>query len=365
MPDKDINMHVKVKGTEASKKELRAFSDAMLLFGDSAEAAGDKTQQAAEQTDKLGDSTQKTKSGFDKVTASAVAWIAKAGSIAVVLGHLAAAWRLLTGAVRDNAAALDEHASIAERQQQRLSRLQYLGGFFKENPNLRKEVEAYAEFGGRPFEEVADAWYNLRSKSGMLSSQQQRSILTEALELGRTDTSVPLDSLVDAFSLYAKKSGENDANRIQNVIQQAITEAGGGGADVAAYLPRFLPVGMAGGLSAAESAGVWSYATTQTSDPSIATTGLRALFLGLQGKGSPESAKVLKRMGITQDQTFFSKIQSLSAKYKSGQFDLGMAEQIAGREGADLLLSMLNDPSGMMRTLGIITAVDRGDIDLA
>lgn len=336
MPDKDINIHVRAKQTEEAKRKIDGVASSTKKIGNEAGQSGSK---------------------LGKMTTSILKWTASLVGIAAVI-------RGITAAIRINKEAMIEHGDVAEQQQKRLLRLQHLGGFFKENPELRKEVAAYAELGGRPFEEVADAWYNLRSKSGALGSSQQRRILTEALELGRTDPFMPLDVLVDMFSLYAKKTGQVDANRIQNVLQQTITEAGGGGADVAAYMPRFLPIGMAGGLSGPEAAGLWSYATTQTADPATATTGLKALFLGLQGKGTPESQKILSGLGIGKDTGFFEKMQRVSGAFSSGRFTLGQAEQLAGREGADVLLSLLSNPQAMAQAVGRVASADRGDIDI-
>ena len=350
MSDKDINIHIKAKNAEQAKRQLNGVADSTKKVGTSAKEGSGGVKQ-------MGDAVGKTKGRFTSMMGSIAKWSA------AVIGF-AAVVRGFTAALRANMDAMKEHGEIAVRQQQKLLRLQFLGGFFKEHPDARKEVEAFSEFGARPFEEVADAWYNLRSKSGSLSSGTRKSILTEALEMGRTDPSMPLDTLVDMFSLYSKKTGQTDANRVQNVLQQTITEAGGSGRDVASHMPRFLPIGMAGGLSGAESAGLWAYATTQTGQASVATTGLKALFMGLQGKGTPESAKIMRKFGISGDMDFFQKIDLLSNQFSGGQFNLGHAEQLAGREGADILLSLLNDPAGLTRTIDSVTAADRGDIDI-
>jgi hypothetical protein len=347
---KEVNIPIKAEGAEQAKAKVDALGKSFEGLGVSVEQAGRK---GADGLRGFSGETEKTHSGLSKMMGSLTSWIAGIVSFTTAI-------RLFTSYITANRDALKEHADVAEKQQQRLSRLQYLGGFFQENPELRREVAAYAEAGGRPFEEVAGAWYNLRSKSGTLSSQQQKAILSEALELGRTDTAMPLEVLVDVFSLYAKKTGERDANRIQNVIQQTITEAGGGGADVAQYMPQFLPIGMAGGLSGAEAAGLWSYVTTQTASPSVATTGLRSVFMGLQGRGTPEGQKRLAGLGISPGMDFMTKINALSGAGLS----LADAEQIAGREGADILLSLVRDPAAMRRTVESVVSADRPDVDI-
>jgi hypothetical protein len=345
--EKDYNIHVKVPGVEQAKTDLDRVS-----------AASQKL------TDTIDQGNKKQADGYEKADAKSESYFGKIGKWAIGLIGVSKAIGEITKAIQMQTAALEENARVAESQQNSLLRLQFLGEFFKEKPELRQEVAAYAEYGRRPFEQVAGAYYNLRSKAGNLSKEQQSSIMQEALEMGRTDPAVELNTLVDMFSLYAKLTGEKDMNKVQNVLQKTVEQAGSNGADVANYMPQFLPIGLSGGLSGAQSAGLWSYVTTQTASPSIATTGLRATFMGLQGKGSPESAKMLKKYGVSDNQSFTYKINTLSAAYKSGKFDLAAAEQIAGREGASILLSMLQNPDDMNKIIGNVVGADRGDIDI-
>jgi len=357
MADKNINIHIKAKGADQTQRQLKDTAAAT-------DQMGNKTAQAG----------RRGKSGMDDLrqgTAAAGEQAKKStGLFANMLGKLGAmaggvvGIHLVTDAIRAQTAAMKENVQAARDQQNALLRLQFLGDYYKENPNLRKEVAADAEYGRRPFEEVADARYNLRSKNAGMSEPQQRAMFQEVLEMGRTDPSMPLNTLSDMFSLYTKKSGEMDFNRAQNVLQKTIEEAGGTGEDVANYMPRFLPIGMAGGLSAPEASGLWAYATTQTGDSSVATTGLKALFLGLEGKGTPESAKMLNELGVDPNADFFTKIDRLAAAKKKGTFGLGQAEQVAGREGADILLSILDDPEGLSRTIQSVKSANRSDVDL-
>ena len=347
---KDVNIHVKAKGTQQTKQQLDGV-------GKSTEGVGDKAKKGADGVDKLSGSASKAHGLFSRFTSGLIGWATKLiGITAIIAG--------ITKAINIQKQALEEHARIAEEQQKKLLSLQYLGEFFKERPQLRKEVAAYAEFGRRPFTEVAEAWYNLRSKAARLSPQQRGAIMREALELGRTQPEAPLQTIVDMFSLYAKQTGAADINRVQNIIQQTITEAGGGAADVAKYMPMFLPVGMAGGLTGPQAAGLWSYVTTQMAEPSMATTGLRAVFMALQGRGTPESQKMLQQLGITPQMGFFQKIQALSAQQRAGGFGLGRAELLAGREGAPVLLSMLARPGEMMETISNVVGAGRGRRDI-
>jgi len=353
---KDVNIHIKTPGADKARQDLDGVGRSAKVVGDSAHEGGRKGAAGMKQ---LHDDAEKTNTRFGRLKDSIMGWVGGLVSVALAI-------RSITSAIRIQMQAIEEHATVASSQQKKLLQLQYLGGFFKEHPNARKEVEVLSEFGRRPFEEVAGAWYNLRSKAARLSSEQRQSIMTEALELGRQFPDAPLDTLVDMFSLYAKQTGARDMNMVQNILKQTITEAGGGMADVAQYMPMFLPIGMAGGLTGPQTAGLWAYVTTQLSEPSIATTGLKATFMGLQGRGpsGKEAALMLNQLGIKPGMGFFEKISSLALAQRAGRFGLAEAEQLAGREGAAVLLAMLSDPAAMMETVSNVASVARGDVDL-
>lgn len=350
MPKKEVNVHVRAQGVKDAKQQLDSFGKSGKRVGQQV-AAGQK--QAAAGTEKA---TQKM-SGMARV----------AGQLKSTLLGLfggAAAIAAVTKAIQAQSRAVEEHSKIVLEQQNKLLRLQFLGDFFTEKPELRKEVMQLAEFGRRPFEQVADAWYNLKSKGAGLTDTMQKDLLREALEYGRTDPSAPLDTLVDMFSLYAKQTHAKDANRVQNVIRQTVTEAGSSTSQAAQYMPQFLPVGMSGGLSGEEAAGLWAYVTTQFAEPAIATTGLRSVFMALQGKGTPESGKLLKKLGVKSDMSFFEKLSQLATQQQKGEFSLGQAELIAQKEGAATLLSLIQNPEAMMKTVGAVVGVGQSDKDL-
>lgn len=355
--DHDINLHIRARGVEETEKGIRDVRDGLEDYGDTAAQSGQKAGQASGENERLSGS-------FDKTGVSIDDTVTKLGAYAAGLLTVSAAIGAIKEAINAQIEAMKESAEIAEEHQRSLLALQYLGDYFKENKDLRKQVAAAAEFGVRPVPEVAEAWYNLRSKAANLTESQRMDILIESLEMGRTDPAVPLNTLVDMSSLYAKLSGQMDANRVQNVLQQTITEAGGSGDDVAKYMPQFLPVGMSGGLTPAQAAGLWAYVTTQVSEPSIATTGLKNVFLGLMGKGTPESQELMAAMGLSEDMHFTDKIGALSQRYQAGQFGLSEAQTLAGEEGASALLAMLKNSQDMQATIQRVEAADRGDIDL-
>ncbi|MGH2271394.1 phage tail tape measure protein [Anaerohalosphaeraceae bacterium U12dextr] len=349
MPN-DINIPVNLPGAKEAETDLQKLTAAIKELTE-------QTKKSAQANAAMDASSESSKAKTDGLIASIAKWTMSLLGIQKIINEV-------TRAIQLQSQAMEENARIAESQQNSILRLQLMGDYYTQRPELRAEVQALAEFGRRPFEEVAGAYYNLRSNAGNLTNAQQSAIMREALQMGRTDPSFPLDTLINMFTLYAKQTGSTDMNRVQNVLAKTIEAAGGTGADVANYMPQFLPIGMSGGLSGAEAAGLWSYVTTQTASPAIATTGLRATFLGLQGKGTPESAKLLAKYGVTEGMSFQQKIQTLADAYQSGTLDLAAAERIAGREGASIMLSMLRNPAAMMSTMSAVTAADRSDIDL-
>jgi len=351
---KDVNIHVKTQGVAEANRAFESVSYSVDSMGNTVAESGGKGKEGLDKFSEGADKTRQKAQNLDR----------SLGSLAARYIGITAVIAAATKALRDNMAAQEEHAALTERQQLKLVSLQYLGDLFKEKPGLRQEVAAYAEFGRRPFEDVAAAWYNLRSKSAALPADQQSRILRESLELGRTAPEVSLDVIVDMFSLYAKKTGQIDANVVQNILQQTITEAGGTAADVASYMPRTLPLGMAAGLTGPETAGLWAYASTQASEANIATTGLNTILYSLSGKGTPQSAELLKKLGIKPGTGFFDQMGQLAAAKRRGELGLPEAEQIAGREGASLLLSILDDQAGMARTITNVVGVARPDLDI-
>lgn len=350
---KDINIHLKTKGGPQTKQQLNEVGQSAKKVGDSVSQGG---KTGADGIDKMSDAAAKGPSRFARLSSSIKSWaFGLVGITAVIAG--------ITSAIRAQKQALEEHGRIAAEQQKKMLALQGMGTFFEEHPQARKRVAAYSEFGRRPFEEVAEAWYTLESKGAGLTKKQKEGIMKESLELGRMEPEADLKGIVEMFSLYAKESGEKDINKIQNVLRETMTKAGAELSEIARYLPEFLSLGIAGGLPAEEVAGLWAYATTRTKEPSKATVGIRNVFAALQGKGTPESQEIMQQMGITPEMDFYEQIEKLSEAQRAGKFGVPEAEAIAGRENIAVLLSMLTDPQAMMQSVRDVSSKARSDID--
>ncbi|MHC4398033.1 MAG: phage tail tape measure protein, partial [Planctomycetota bacterium] len=343
--------------TQQTKQQLDSV-------GKSTEGVGQKAAKGAAGVDKLSGSASKAKSSFGSFFSGLMKWAA--GLIGIT-----AAIAAVTKAINIQKEALKEHARIAEEQQKKLLKLQAMGEFYKERPQLRKEVAALAEFGVKPTvkptTEVIEAYYTLRSQAGRMTRKQRMGILRESLELGRMYPEAPLTDLVNMFTLYAKATRAQDINQVQNVLLQTITEAGAGMAPVSRYMPMFLGTAMTGGLTGAQAAGLWAYATTlpEAGGPEKATTALRNVLLTLQGKGGPpEAQKMLKRFGVKPGMGFFEQMNILAAQRQAGKFGLPEAELLAQREGASMLLGLLAQPEAMRQTIANVVAAGAGGRDI-
>jgi len=351
---KDINIHLKAHGAERTKQQLEEVGKSAQKTGDSANQGG---KTGAEGVNKLSDAAAKGPGRFARFSSSIKSWVfGLVGISAVIAG--------ITRAIQVQKQAMEEHGRIAAEQQKKMLALMGMGTFFEEHPQARKRIAQMAEFGRRPFEQVAEAWYNLESKGAGLTEKQKEGIMTESLELGRMEPEADLKSIVDVFSLYAKETRQQDINQIQNVLRQTLSQAGAELSQIGQYLPQFLSLGLAGGLTGAETAGLWAFATTRAPSPEKATVGIRNIFAALRGKGTPESAKLLEQLGITTEMSIFDQLSKLASAQKAGKFGVPEAEVIAGKENIAVLLSMLTEPTAMRETVSAVTDVARPDIDI-
>lgn len=354
---KDINIHVKTQGAQQTKQQLDDIGKSSKRVGDSASRGGRK---GAEGINELSESTAKTEGRFGKLKSSIASWVTGlVGITAIIAG--------ITKAIRVQSEAIKEHARIAAEQQKKLISLQLMSDFYKERPQLRKEVAAYAELGRRPFEEVAEAWYTLRSQAGRMTSEQRQGILREALEMGRAYPEAPLTDLVNMFTLYAKATNAQDLNQVQNVLMQTITEAGASMGGVSKFMPQFLGPAMTGGLTGAEAAGLWAYATTLPEAGGIekASTAIRNLLLILQGEGStPEAQEMLRGFGVVPGMKFFDQLTILASQRQAGRFGLPQALSLAGRESASMLMGLLKEPEKMYETIENVVRAGAGQRDI-
>jgi len=351
---KDVNIHLKTTGAQKTQADLDKTGQSAKDLGTDVQTGSGQAKGALTG---VGDAAKDTSTNVDNVTTKLLTY-------ATAIAAVHTAIRKVTEAINLQKEAIREHASIAAEQQRNLVNLQYLGDFMKEHPEARKEVGAYAEFGRRDFAEVADAWYALESKGAGLSETQKQGIMKEALELGRQEPNADLKGIVEMFSLYMKETRQQDVNLVQNVLRQTVTLAGAEMSQVGQYMPQFMPIGMSGGLTGPEAAGLWAYATTKTKEPSRATVGLSNIFLSLQGKGTPESQELIGGLGITPEMDFFEKLERLATQRQQGTFGLPQAEMIAGKENSAILLSMLVDTEAMMQTIATVSEAARPDIDI-
>ena len=365
---KDINIHLKTTGADKTKQDLDRTGQSGKDLGSDIQSGSEHAKQGLGKVDgasrgtkrelnDLGGAAKDVDGKFGGFAKRLAGWASEG---VVIAGAIAA----VTKSITMQSEALKEHGRIAAEQQKSLTNLQYLGDFFEKHPEARKEVAAYAEYGRRDFADVAGAWYALESKGAGLSESQKQGIMKESLELGRQEPNADLTGIVEMFSLYMKETQEQDVNLVQNIIRETVTTAGAEMSQVGQLMPRFLSIGMSGGLTGPQAAGLWAFATTKTKEASEATTGLRNIFLALEGQGTPESQELIAGLGIAPEMGFFEKLERLAEGRRQGGFALPEAEKIAGKESAAILLSMLVDTKAMIKTISTVSGAARPDVDI-
>ena len=350
MSDKDINIHVRARDTEQTKKQIGDVAGAAEQLGkktsEGQRVAAESTVQATEKMSIFG------------------SMLNKAANYVLALYGGVKAINAVTAAIKLQSDAIKEHADIALEQQNKLLRLQFLGDYYKEKPELRKQVMAASEAARRPFEDVANAMYDLHNLGTGLTDKQQQDILDKSIELGRTMPETPLNKIVQSMVFFAKQTKEKDVGKIQNIIKQTLTEAGGEPGEAAADLSKFLPLGLSAGMTAPEAAGTWAYITSQFPEAGRATTALSGIMMALQGKGTDDSKRLLRRLGISPGTPFLQQIQQLSQQQAAGKLHLKDIEELASTKEAPVLAALLQDPEAMMKTIESINTAGQSQENL-
>lgn len=331
MADKDINIHVKAQDVEKSKQDIDSF-------GQSVSNVGKMTQQTGQQASE----------GAEKLSFWATQLNNIKGYLLGMVGGVAAI-NAVTEAVRRQRQEWEENARVITKQQEQILRLQFLGDYYKEKPELRKEVMAYAEIGRRPFEDVANAMFDLRNMGAAYTGPQREEILRRSLELGRIMPQAPLKDIVQSMILYSNAAKTTNFAAIENVLSKTLTKAEGEEAPI--ELAKFLPVATAAGLSGEQAAGLWSYAISQYPASGLATTALERMMLLLQGK-TPEARVAMGRLGITPQRPFMEQFNQLVAK----QPNLKQLEGIFDTRMAPVVLTLLQHPDMVRAAMSQATA---------
>jgi len=246
------------------------------------------------------------------------------------VGGLMAALQAIRAEMEENVKAAREFAEASLN-------LQFMSDQFK--PQEREFIGQAAEFSGRQPVEVAGAMADLKSRFPNLSDEQTQKLFMEVGETART-TPAPLSALVQAFSTI--RQYESDPQKVQNILRASITQSGvSDPAQLSPLMAKFMGLGQQLNLSAGQSAGAVAAATGLGLAPEESITGLRNIALSLQGKGTPDGAKVLKRLKIDRT-NFLHALDQLAEANNAGLLKTKDIEDIGGRESVAVLSSLLD-----------------------
>ncbi len=223
--------------------------------------------------------------------------------------------------------------------------------------NATANVAAATEFAktaGRGIGETGDALFQFLSATGDLTRDQQQALfgeVTEATAISGPGTSTK--EVADLFGTAQTISGEQDFQKLGNILRAGAVEGKLDTGKLARFLPRLLAPGQALGLELEETTGLFAAASRITGKPEEASTGLAAFMrTGLIDEGLRE------KFGISQNP--LEAIAQLSAR---GGFDLEQAKELAGGEGAATLLSLVNRPKVLSTALGGVQRSARSSED--
>jgi hypothetical protein len=333
---------------KAGRKAEEAARDAKKL-GDAVERTGDQAVEAAGDTRSLADETAKAggaaggaavevdklekssgflRTGFDSLVSTVRGLV---GGL-VGVGGLIAVWRANREEMEANVRVIRE---LAEAQRDFL---------FLSSGNTAEELDAIKDaaeiVGGKGSRALLTRTFTqLKSQTADLSEEERLGLFQQLIETSLTTSTSPTD-LVELYSKGIRY--EPDPQRLQNIIAQTIRDnPESSPAVVGRLLPQLLPVGSAAGLTAAESAGAFSFAAGAAGSPEQGATGLRNIILALRGRGTPESREILERVGAGPDLNFFGQLSALGSAFDSGQLNLPDLESIGGRENTALLSALL------------------------
>ncbi|HUU58651.1 MAG TPA: phage tail tape measure protein, partial [Phycisphaerae bacterium] len=150
-----------------------------------------------------------------------------------------------------------------------------------ERPETVRKLWTMAAAGGRKMEEVGPAYYTLLGGTFGMDPERQQGLMRQALLMGKTDISAPLDPLVSMFSTVGTQQPDLAPRQIGNLLSQTIEAAKSTPGEMAAYLPNILTTGKAAGADVATLAAMFSFATRRGGGVARSGTSVQNTLLGL------------------------------------------------------------------------------------
>src|SRR3990172_2182488 len=343
MAEDEIRQRITVDADEAIRK-LRDVSGAENELEHQTRRAGGAAEQASRDAGLL-----------DR------AWGAIRGQLLGLVAPFAGIGALTT-VLRLNSEAMAENVRLSRELAQAQRDLLFLStaGSAAELAAVQRSAEIVGGEGARV--ELTGAFAQFKSQTANLSEQQRLGLWQQMIETSLTTATRPTE-LVELFT--RGRNFVQDPQQLQNIIAQTIIESPESNpAVMARLLPRVLPIGAAVGLQPAETAGLLAFAAGQAGSADEGATGLRNIIAALQGRGTPESQKILAGLDLPQGMNFFGQIAALTAAQAAGRLSLGELEAIGGRENLALFSSLLAKPQEMRQTVGRLVAAAGGEQDI-
>lgn len=329
---------------QTQEQKLHSYARATQKVGRETKQAGNEAEQTTQKQGRLS-------GAFSGVLGSLKGLLAPAAGIAAATK----AWSEYNRVVEVANQALKENARLTREAAQAALDLQSLN--MVPDPEARAFAEETAVVAGREPTEGITAFGQLKSKFPDKGDEELREMFRVIAAKGQ-QTTAPLSTLVDTFSLLTKETG-GDPVRAANILEQSITEAGE--IDLTRVTPQIQKlVGVAkqvGGLTTAQGAALGVTATQLQLPREIATTGLRNVILSIAGRGTPEGRKILEREGVKRE-NIFEALQQISDAFSAGRITGPELEALGGRETI-AVFSRLADPQILQRELERIQRIQR------
>lgn len=307
---------------------LRKFVD-LIFRARGLREMSQEADEAAQQSSKLNEEAKKARTLADEAGAAYARMVASIASISTVLTIITQFRQEMEEIDRATKSVAGSFVDLAALDPQRAAR----------NTQLAQQ---FARQAARPDQEVAPAFFEFLSSTGDLTSAQQVSLFQEVIEAAKVSgPDTPLRDVASLFGTAQTISGEQDFQRLGNILRASAVEGKLDTGRLARFFPRLIGPLQEQGLGFEESAGLFAAASRLAGTTEEATTGLRA-FIG-QGLLDPEKRKAYGISG--------NPLQAIEQLQRRG-LSTEEAKDLAGTEGFAVLLGLVNRPDVLTTALG-------------
>lgn len=318
----DVKIPISTPGAKDAKRDLDGVADSLHKVGDTAKRSGG---EAVRETGALHDVTGKLAQGVMSLV----------GSYAGLQGVL----KLLQGIREEHERELQVTLRHTEAQRGLLMLTQVSG----ERPETQKQLMQMAVAAGRPVEQVAPAYYTLKSGTAGMAPERQQGLMSAALAMGKTDFSADLNAIVNLFSTLGAQNPDLSPTQISNLAWQTVNQAKATPSEMAAYLPPILSTGGAAGIDPATLAAAFSFSTRAGGGAARSGTAVSATLMGLL-RPSSESKKALEALGYPSRGGLMERVNWVAGQGESLPPELEAA--LGGRRGIEFVAALTRDPAG-------------------